>query len=785
MALIYLTAAWVVGIYLGSRLSLPGLVAPIAIAANLGLAVLARGRRRMLLGLLCLAALCGGILRYQTLPVPSQGLAAFNGKGTVQIEGVVDAEPDYRDRSARYQFSAHSLRQSNEALDIDGAVMVYARSYPRYRYGDALRLTGKLETPPVFEDFNFREYLERQGIYSTMRYPQIELLERGQGPALWEALYTTREALAASLAASLPEPQASLAQGILLGLRSGIPQDLYDAFNRTGTSHIIAISGQNISIVAGMLAALAAWALGRHRPLYLWLSAGAVWLYTLLAGADPPVVRAAIMGSLVLAAWGLGRPGSALHSLALAAAIMVGHEPAVLWDLGFQLSFAAMLGLVLARPPFEAMARPLVEGLRDMGREGTAAFVAGTWGLVAATVGASLGVFPILAHAFHRFPLVSLPATLLGLLALPGIIITSALTAVSGLIFPPLAQALGWVAWLFLSYLISIVNLSAMGPAPLEIRITEFELVGCYVLFGGVFWLASQNRGSLLQHLSAGIAGARIPFVWLAGSLAIATALIWAAALTAPDGQVHVSFLDIGQGDAILIQTPNRRILVDGGPSPQILMNRLGESLPFWQRSIDLVVLSHPQEDHLLGLIEVARRYRVQRVLEASCPFTSTAYAEWHQTLEAKEIQRWTAEAGQRISLDQGIWLEVIHPPPSFATKDINNCSVVLRLGVGRVSFLLTGDIGTEAENSILARVPALESTVLKVAHHGSASSSSPRFVSAVGPQAAVICVGDNNYGHPHPDTLERLAGRSLFRTDRHGSIELITNGARLWVRHE
>jgi competence protein ComEC len=259
-----------------------------------------------------------------------------------------------------------------------------------------------------------------------------------------------------------------------------------------------------------------------------------------------------------------------------------------------------------------------------------------------------------------------------------------------------------------------------------------------------------------------------------------------------PDANLHVSFLDVGQGDAILIQRGNQQILVDGGPSPQAIAFALGKKMPFWDRTIDLVILTHPDADHFTGLVEVLQRYKVKQVLYPDLDFKSNIYDEWLNLLKEKNIKYTLAKAGQEIDFGD-IIIEVLNPQMPLLTStesDIDNNGVVLRLRMGEVSFLLTADIMWEAEFELIARRANLTSTMLKVAHHGSSTSTTAEFLAVVNPRLAVISVGEGNpFGHPSDEVLDRLeqklAQENIYRTDERGTIEFITDGERLWVGAE
>jgi len=268
-----------------------------------------------------------------------------------------------------------------------------------------------------------------------------------------------------------------------------------------------------------------------------------------------------------------------------------------------------------------------------------------------------------------------------------------------------------------------------------------------------------------------------------------------AAAWPSHSSGLKVSFLDVGQGDAILIETPSQRqVLIDGGPSPEKLSQELGQKLPFWDKSLDLVVLTHPHGDHLGGLMGVLNRYRVEQVLEPEIESDTIIYQEWNSIVEEKDIKRIIACAGQQIDLGDGIRLEVLYPdqtqPVTLKGENIDDEAMVLRLVWNKVSFLLTSDVGNSAERELLARGLEIDSTVLKVGHHGSATSTSDLFLTAVSPEVAVISVGEqNDYHLPNDKVVARLDGYlgqdKVLLTPERGTIDIRTDGQRLWVKME
>ncbi len=805
MTLIYLSGAWVVGIYLGSKFALPLALILIGLIPLPLLFFFPQQRKTIILSAICLIAVFGGAFCFQSsLPPGDESCLQFYNDQEVEIKGMVSTDPEVKDKATHIHLSATEIKRGEDWQEVSGDALLFVPRYPTYEYGDVLQVTGKLETPPQLNDFDYKGYLAHQGIYSTMLYPEIQLLATGKGFKPLEWVYSLRNRLSQTMAEVLPEPQASLAQGIVLGIRYNIPTEVRDDFAGTGTAHLLAISGLHLSIMAGILLSIGIWLFGKRRHIYIWLALGIIWLYALITGMHPPVVRGAIMASVFLAAELLGRQRTAITSLAFAAAIMVGINPQILWDASFQLSFLAMAGLIFIAPPFQTLGRKGI--IATMGEEGIGVSLANiTTDSFSVTLAAIIAVWPLIAHYFGIVSFVAPLATLLALPALPGIIVAGAVAGLIGLVALPIAQAIGWLAWLFTSYMLFMVSGFASLPiSSIKVGSVDTALILVYYsALAAAVWLGSrkkftQRMSKAKAWLKSGASKAtnlvsQSPKRWVIPPLLVVAILASVAAATMPDDELHISFLDIGQGDAILIQKGNQQVLVDGGPSPQALSLELSDRMPFWDRTIELVVLTHPHSDHLTGLVEVLQRYQVEQVLYPDLDdldYESPLYDEWLGLIEEKDIPCTPAQAGQKIDLGDGVIIEVLNPQTPLLTgtgSDINNNSVVLHITMGKVSFLLTADIEQEAEFKLIVLRADLTSTVLKVGHSGSYTSTTPEFLAAANPRVAVISVGENPFGHPSNEVVERLekelGAENIFRTDEQGTIEFITDGIRLWVR--
>ena len=803
MTLVYLACAWLLGLFLGSQLQLP--VWMLAAVATLGIGISVtwqrqprvqpRQTRALRLGSFCLLMLSLGMWRFDhARPILTPGpLATYNEGEQVTLRGLVINDPVARDRSANLQVAVRELRAGEVWESMAGQVLAQAASYREYRYGDEVEISGQLRTPSDSEGFSYRAYLAHQGIHSLMPYPHITLLARDKGNRVLAFLYSAKRRTQSVIAAMLPEPQAALLTGILLGNDEGIPDSLLDQFRATGTAHIIAISGFNITLISAALVKL----FNRFMQRYVALLGAlmVIALYAVLVGAEPPVVRAAMMGGLSALALIVGRQSDGLTSLFLAASLMTAWQPMLLWDVSFQISFAAMLGLILyverlAKWTEQALRRVVsvetAERLTRLSRE-----------TLLATMAAQITVLPLIAYHFGQFSPLTLLANLLILPVQPIIMYLGSTAALLGLAVLPLGTVVGWSAWLFLTYTIRTTEVLApwAGPASSAARLHPAALWAYYGLLALLTCkpLASRISRSLLPP--AQLAGPLSRLLrqglvrkGLVAALLLVLVLIWAAVFSLPDGRLHVTFLDVGQGDAIFIQTPaGRRILIDGGPSPALVLQALGRRLPFYDRRIDLVLLSHPHDDHLRGLLTVAERYTVGQVLMGAMDESaSTGVAsQWQQVLNQRGIPLLSVAQPLQIDLGDGPVMQVLL---SAADEEPGQIWLVAHLSWENTSILLTGDLEAERLRDLADQGWPLGCTVLKVSHHGSADAVNEDLLAILEPQLAVISVGaDNRFGHPAASTVELLSeqGVQTLRTDQAGDIEVIVDDQGWKVRTE
>ncbi len=700
----------------------------------------------------------------------------------ITVYGHIAEEPIYRSTNIQVCLSVQAVEQRGSLEPAVGRVLVTLSRYPERRYGERLAVTGHAE-PVRPSSGSYGRYLAAHRIDATMVWVQTRNLPGDAGSPVLRLMYAIKDRARESIERILPEPEAGLLSGILLGLGHTLAYDVEEAFRRSGLTHVIVISGFNIGLVLQQTVLL----LERWSPrrVTLVLAAGSIAVYTLFVGPSPPVVRAAIMGILLVLAELAGRRPHVLTSLAWSSLLMTAANPALVWDVSFQLSMVSTLALIGLTPVFEGWSLSLLG--RHLGRPKAQSVTKLASSYLLSTCAAQLLTFPILWYHFREISLLALPANVLALPAQPPITVLGALAAMAGTLWRPLGMAAAALVFVPLWWTITVAEAFGRLPsASWQVAApSPWLLAGFYAFVGGalVFRHLADGGSKVVAWVRqrVGILGAGF------GTLLLILAVL-AQLAKLPDGRLHVYVLDVGQGDGILIRTPaGATVLIDGGPDPLVLASRLHQVLPVWERRIDLVVATHADADHLSGLVPLASRYAIGAVLQPPDMGDDPLGVEWERQLTASGVVPAVAIRGQSVTLDGGLTLEVLHPGTrAVAQGDRNENSVVILLRMRGFSMLLTGDIEAEAERELLQAELVSPVTVLKVAHHGSPSSSGEAFLEACQPTIAVISVGaENRVGHPAANVLARLSdtGAWVLRTDEMGTIELVTDGAEIKVQ--
>jgi len=585
-----------------------------------------------------------------------------------------------------------------------------------------------------------------------------------------------RDALAEPLRRLIPEPEGGIVRGIVLGERASVDADLAAAFARSGTTHLLAISGFNMTLVATGVALV----IRRRVPpvVTAGTTLASVIAYSVLVGLAPSVIRAALMAAVAACGLAFGRRGATVNGLALAVAAMVAGDPLTISDVGFLLSATATGGLLFLGDPLSERLALLPPAIRE--------------GL-ATTAAATLPTLPIIAAVFGRVSLVSPLANLAAVPLFAPLMLAGAASAAIGVVSVDLARAPALVTYALALVLRVVVESSASLPLA-SLAVPDGPLAG--VLYAAVVAAALRFGPGFVGRVrsaavSRGTGSIRVPRIahpsfgrrarWAAAVVAAGALVVVAATQLWPSPSgVRVRALDVGQGDAFLVEVGGRTLLIDGGPDPGRLLAELGASLPPWTRRIDVVALTHAHADHANGLISVLERYEVGLAIEPVGLNPGPVATAWSDRIARANVPRRAVAAGVRMRIGDAT-LTVLAPD---GDPRVDLPSLVLRVERGSFSMLFMGDATEQAQADLLLSKESLATRVYVPPHHGAATPYASALVEAVRPSAAVISVGaQNRYGHPTLETLAALSRVTTYRTDRDGTVELDQGGNQLIAR--
>ena len=732
---------------------------------------------------------------------PSSHLIHFTGLERMSLEGIVDRPPERSRGRTQLLLRSQQVIFSNRHIPVNGLALIFLKEEdPFLRVGDRLRLLCKLYPPQGFHNpggFSYERHLAFERIHMigflSKEKGLVKLGEGFKNPFLLQT-ESWRDHIRDFLNREAHPPTSSIFKALVLGEQGDIPEEIKEYFILTGTAHLLAISGDQFGIVALLSFSLLIWILKRSEFLLLSISvrkwaAGltipCIIVYAFIAGGGISVIRAAIMVITFLFSILLNRERNLLHTLALAAFLILIVSPPSLFDVSFQLSFLAVLSILYLVPRI----------LQEFKQEGISLLLKTSWkknllkyirlSLLVTGV-AILGTAPLVALHFNRFSPIGFFTNLfiipwVGFLIVPLSLIASILS----FFFVPLANFLininGFITLILLkvlTFFASIPYASFFVSTP-----TIFEILLFYLL---LFLVVHLQKGKKIRYL----------FVGLCLLFALDLAFWNLRDLFQKD--LKVTFIDVGHGDSILVEFPRgKKMLIDGGGLYEDRFD-IGKNViaPFlWKmkiRRIDTLVLTHPDPDHLKGLIFIASQFSIGQFWDNGYQTESESYLQLKKILSEKKIHTQSLHEASPLQLINGVEISVLNPLVWNGTqrkvqnlRDLNHTSLVLKFRFKNVSLLLAGDIGKEAEERILRKDYPLRSDILKIPHHGSSSSSTPLFLERVKPTYAILSVGERNIGRlPHPEVLKRYLqlGSKILRTDKHGAITVTTDGEKIEV---
>jgi len=700
------------------------------------------------------------------------------------VVGVVDGDPDQKPYGTVFPLKIKAATIEGVVKRPSGRALASIYENVALRYGDEVSIKGKIVAPKPARNpggFDYRSYLKNSGMTAAVtaaRAKDVRLVARGRGNPLVAASFAARRKAASVLARAVGGDEAAVLNGLTLGARAEIDPAVLEDFRGAGTMHLLAISGFNVGLVAFLLFLVLA---GTRMPKVAANLTVMAFLpaFALITGFNPPVVRASVMGFLVLAAALLDRDVDLYNVLAAAALILLIYNPLYVSDASFLLSFAAVFGIAALYRPINNFLRPVPGVIRET---------------LAVTCAAQLGVLPLQLYFFNRLTPTALVSNLV-MIPLAGCAVALALTTIlTGAVWPALGDLFGGAAWLATKALTTAGHYFSLGLEPLARR---WPALAAVPFLGSrwdlQFWVARPSPFLLLLVVSGigavAVRRKRTRFAFVAAA-AGCLGLWLAPKLAAPALPLRVTFLDVGQADSALVEFPNgKKMVVDAGYAGRDYDAGERVVAPFLRAKgidgIDYLCVSHGDADHAGGAAYLIKNFDVGAVWFPADAAPSPALGEIKEAARAEGIPL-VAAAPEQMKIG-GVAVARVWPPAGGAPASLssNDSSTVLRLTYGRFSALLPGDVERPAQELILASGRDVGADVVKVPHHGSRGAALAPFVAAVNPRAAFFPTKAGSAKFPAAETLAlyREAGARLFAAGENGAAVIQTDGRRLRVR--
>ena len=696
----------------------------------------------------------------------------------IVLQGYFESEPVRKSNRVEMVVQTSKITRAGEGEGSERRVLVVVRqrrgspALDSLRAGSELRVRGSLEPIPGPRnpgDFDYGRYLALNGIFGLVSVGDsgsVEVLPSAPAETPATFLASAQKAIYQILDRFHTPEQASFLKGLVFGHRSDISLDIKQSFIATGTIHVLAVSGLHVGVVALIFYSLA----GLFRLSKRWIVVVTILglvCYMFITGQSPSVVRATVMATVILLGTLFERKTDVYNSLAAAGLLMLLWDPKYLFEVGFQLSFAAVLSIVYLYPKLESLIKRIPERFEEIKA------IDYVLKLFAVSLAAQIGTLPFTAYYFGRVSIVSLVANLV-VVPVAGLnVMLGFATVAFSFLSDGVARCYAELNGVLVTFLLGFVRAAAKVP------LAFYETAGIAAIFPvfyylGVGTLFNVNKPRTLTRCVIAL-------------LIVFDIFLYYDVFSTGQPSLVVTALDVGQGDALFLEFPNRKcVLVDAGPKS--FTYDAGERLvaPYLKRkgceNIDALVVTHAHADHLGGVKYVLEHFRVGRLIQAGNPPASRMFRDVVETAQQHHVLIERAAMGQVLSIDTTARIYVLSPNGQReSSRNLNNRSVVLKVVYGRTSFLLQGDAETEVEGDLVRRYgPILSSDVLKAGHHGSITSSSLAFLERVRPTIALVSVGRHNkFGHPSPVVLSRFEkmGVRIERTDEQGAAVVRSDG--------
>lgn len=668
-------------------------------------------------------------------------------KSIISATAVVIKGPSEGEYNYKYTVKARTGKYKNKKF----IVYINKKNKKLLEYGDLIEIKGEYSAPEVarnYKGFDYSQYLKTLNIYGTIKVEESEIINKNQLSPILISINNIKEKMIDNANRNMPKRTANLLLGILIGERDNIQEDIIESFRTANLSHILAVSGAHTSYIILGITYLISKSKTPKRIGYI-ITIINLLIFIIITGASYSVVRACIMAIVVIGAKICYRKENFFTSICISLIIILIQNPFAINDIGLKLSFMGTAGIVI----FNKSITNFFIKLKIKQKIAEALSV---------TFSAQLMIMPITILNFNTISLTFFISNILASPLLGIIIIFGFISIFISSILNPISKILFLILHIFLELLILVSKVTEKIPgSSILVKTPNILFAIVYyilILFFNYFFVIKQNptrrfHKKIIKIIT--IKNIKNAFKVIAVVFLIMLLLTRIVRIINPTLKIY--FIDIGQGDSTLIVTPkNKKILIDGGEGKtnvlfQYLLDRR-------INKIDYIIISHFDSDHCNGLIEIIEKMRVENIVMSKQSKESQEYKKILEIIKQKNIKVSSVKAEDKIIIEKNLYTKILNPAEKFEFQDLNNNAIVAKLVYKNFSMLFTGDIEKAEENLAKKYKNELKSTILKVAHHGSKTSTSEKFLKYVEPQIALIGVGENNkFGHPNQITIEKL----------------------------
>ena len=720
----------------------------------------------------------------------------------IKVEAIVISDAQEKEYNYVYKIKILCADNNDKYKNTYLYLKTSKKSTEKLKYGDKIEVKGSFteaSSQRNYGGFNYKEYLKSLKIYGTIKANQLKVLSGDCLNNVFNLANQVSSMMKQKIDSSMEETQAAIIKGIIFGDSSDIEEEIQENFRISSISHVLAVSGMHVSyLVIGIQLFLKS-IIGKRKTRFITI----VFLifYMFITGFSPSVVRASMMSILLIGGEVLYRKNDIWTSMAISLFLILIYNPFLIENIGLQFSYIGTMGImILHKSVFSFLKNIKIKNKKWKYKFNRKAifFISKIKEILAVTLSAQLAIFPIMIYHFNLFGVYFLISNLLVSVMIGPIIIFSTIFIVFSFIFNPISKVICIVLKLLIQKLITISNLAELPFSKLYLSTPKIWMILLYyiliITFNFIYCLYTSqklnNTQVRVRNLIA-LAKYKIFLNKKKSIIKIFIIILLFFLFQFIPQNLEINFVDVGQGDCTFIVTPrNKTILIDGGGSSSNEFD-VGKSTLFpyildkGYTKIDYIFISHFDQDHVGGILTILQKIKVKKVIISKQEENSENYQKFLEIIKEKGVSVAIVKMGDRVKIENGIYFDILWPTSEQIQENkLNNNSLVMKMYYHNFSILFTGDIEKEAEKKILETYKSeknkLVSNVLKVAHHGSKTSTIKEFLDTVNPQIALIGVGKNNmFHHPSEEIIDKLKeyGAIIYRTDERGEITIRVNG--------